>query len=108
MRIVYSMTDGMAGNLRFVPNDYVLQSGEIEHAPGDVLPDVETLHSAEYTAEKERLSYREKRAAEYPDFRDYLDARVKQADPARAAEGLAQEQAYLAACLAVKAKYPKP
>jgi hypothetical protein len=44
-------------------------------------------------------AYKAKRAAEYPDFRDYLDGIVK-GD---------QEQiaAYIAACQAVKTKYPK-
>lgn len=44
-------------------------------------------------------TYAEKRAAEYPDFRDYLDGVVK--------GDQAQINAYIAACLAVKAKYPK-
>jgi hypothetical protein len=45
-------------------------------------------------------TYAELRAAEYPDFRDYLDGVVK--------GNQAQIQAYIDACLAVKAKYPKP
>lgn len=51
-----------------------------------------------------------KRAAAYPPIEDYMDAKVKQAssDPTIVAEGLAQEQAYLAACLAVKLQFPKP
>jgi hypothetical protein len=44
-------------------------------------------------------AYKDQRAAEYPDFRDYLDGIVKGDD--------AQVQAYIDACLAVKAKYPK-
>ena len=44
--------------------------------------------------------YKEKRISEYPDFCEYLDAVVK--------GDLAQQQAYIDACLAVKAKYPKP
>ena len=44
-------------------------------------------------------AYKAKRAAEYPDFRDYLDGIVKGDDK--------QVQAYIDACLAVKAKYPK-
>jgi hypothetical protein len=44
-------------------------------------------------------AYKDKRAAEYPDFRDYLDGIVKGDD--------AQVQAYIDACLAVKNKYPK-
>lgn len=45
------------------------------------------------------MTYREYRAAEYPDFREYLDGLVK--------GDQAQVQAYIDACLAVKAKYPK-
>jgi hypothetical protein len=44
-------------------------------------------------------TYAEKRAAEYPDYRDYLDGIVK--------GDQAQIDAYIAACLDVKAKYPK-
>jgi len=44
-------------------------------------------------------AYKFKRAAEYPDLRDYLDGIVK--------GDQAQVQAYIDACLAVKAKYPK-
>jgi hypothetical protein len=44
-------------------------------------------------------TYAEKREAEYPDYRDYLDGIVK--------GDQAQIDAYIAACLEVKAKYPK-
>lgn len=44
-------------------------------------------------------SYKEKRAAEYPSFTDYLDGIIKGDN--------AQIQAYIDACKAVKAKYPK-
>ena len=44
--------------------------------------------------------YQIMRAAEYPPVTDYLDGIVKGDD--------AQVQAYIAAYLAVKAKYPKP
>jgi hypothetical protein len=46
------------------------------------------------------FSYSEKRMSEYPDFRNYLDGVVK--------GDQAQIDAYIAACQAVKAKYPKP
>jgi len=45
------------------------------------------------------LTYAQKRAAEYPPMADYLDGIVK--------GDQAQVDAYVAACLAVKAKYPK-
>lgn len=44
--------------------------------------------------------YKENRAAEYPPAADYLDGIVK--------GDQAQVQAYIDACKAVKAKYPKP
>ena len=59
-------------------------------------------------ANKPIPTYAELRRSAYPDFLDYLDAKVKQADPDRRAEGIAQEAEYLAACLAVKEQYPKP
>lgn len=44
-------------------------------------------------------AYKIARAAEYPDFREYLDGVVK--------GDQAQIDKYIADCLAVKAKYPK-
>ena len=69
-------------------------------------PSVAPVTDAEIDAEMARLQaaadaleYQRKRAAEYPDFREYLDGIVK--------GDQAQIDAYVAACLAVKAKYPK-
>jgi hypothetical protein len=45
-------------------------------------------------------TYAQKRAAEYPPMADYLDGIVK--------GNQEQVDAYVAACMAVKAKYPKP
>jgi hypothetical protein len=45
-------------------------------------------------------TYQRNRAPEYPPIEDYLDAVVK--------NDQAQIDAYIAACQAVKAKYPKP
>ena len=50
-------------------------------------------------AEYEANEYQRKRAAEYPPITDYLDGIVK--------GDQAQIDAYIAACQAVKAKYPK-
>jgi hypothetical protein len=62
---------------------------------------------AEIVAEVARLdqldidnAYQAKRYKEYPPFWDYLDGVVKGDQE--------QIQAYIDACLAVKAKYPKP
>jgi hypothetical protein len=50
--------------------------------------------------EDPQYSYKTKRSTEYPNFIEYLDGVVK--------GDQAQIQAYIDACLAVKAKYPKP
>jgi hypothetical protein len=62
---------------------------------------------AEIAAEVQRLqaeydskAYARSRAAEYPPITDYIDGVVK--------GDQAQVQTYIDACLAVKAKYPKP
>lgn len=52
------------------------------------------------TTEDTATQYKHQRAAEYPSFADYLDGIVK--------SDQAQIDAYIAACQAVKAKYPKP
>jgi hypothetical protein len=51
-------------------------------------------------AKQAATEYQRQRAAEYPSMADYLDGIVK--------GDQAQVQAYIDACLAVKAKYPKP
>lgn len=54
---------------------------------------------SEPTADPYADTYAEKRARDYPPMSDYLDGVVK--------GDQAQIDAYVAACLAVKAKYPK-
>jgi hypothetical protein len=51
-------------------------------------------------AEHDAKDYARKRASEYPSMADYIDGVVK--------GDQAQIDAYIASCLAVKAKYPKP
>jgi hypothetical protein len=70
-------------------------------------PDILAPTKEELFAEVQRLEqeydkteYQRLREKEYPPITDYLDAVVK--------GDLAQQQAYIDACLAVKAKYPKP
>lgn len=65
------------------------------------------LTKEEVETEYERLKliqksyeYKELRAQEYPDFKDYLDGIVKGDQE--------QVQEYIQKCLAVKEKYPKP
>jgi len=53
-----------------------------------------------YLEEKLANQYKESRQADYPPITDYIDGIVK--------GDTAQVQAYIDACLAIKAKYPKP
>lgn len=62
-------------------------------------PPTQEFIDAQIAAAAKR-EYIQKRSAEYPDFKEYLDGIVK--------GDQAQIQAYIDACLAVKAKYPKP
>ena len=57
------------------------------------------IRAAEQANEIAALTYAQKRAAEYPPMIDYLDGIAK--------GNQAQIDAYIAACLAVKTKYPK-
>lgn len=59
-----------------------------------------TLIAAQENAQATSNHYTIKRAAEYPSMTDYLDGVVK--------GDQAQINKYIADCLAVKAKYPKP
>ena len=61
--------------------------------------DAEEAQWAAEHVEVAKLAYQAKRAKEYPSVTDYLDGIVK--------GDQAQVQAYIDACLAVKAKYPK-
>ena len=84
------------------PNNslHVLDSADYEHLlpSGSVqITDAEAEQIIEANAPV--LTYAQKRASEYPPITDYLDGIVK--------GDTAQVDAYIAACLAVKAKYPK-
>lgn len=56
--------------------------------------------ASQIEADRVANDYKARRAAEYPPVTDYLDAVVK--------GDKEQLQQYVEACLAVKAKYPKP
>ena len=60
---------------------------------------VQVITDEEFENSKPAPTYAQKRLAEYPPMADYLDAIVK--------GDTQQQEAYIAACLAVKAKYPK-
>ena len=76
-----------------IVNGYELPSEEL------LLQTIDDVYD-ETIAELTATEYQRLRAVEYPDFKDYLDGVVK--------GDQAQIQAYIDACLAVKAKYPKP
>jgi hypothetical protein len=72
-----------------IPKDYVAITDS----------EVDQIRTAQVRAKFDALTYAQKRRAEYPPVTDYLDAVVKDDQAAIAA--------YIAACQAVKAKYPK-
>jgi hypothetical protein len=80
-----------------VKNDFELiwQDTEVDKPTEEEIQAELVRLQADYVAKE----YQRKRAKEYPDFRDYLDGIVK--------GDAAQVQAYIDACNAVKAKYPK-
>ncbi len=83
--------------LRVVGNEYegIEWIDEPAFTKEEVEAEVQRLQENLNNTEYQRL-----RAAEYPDFREYLDGVVKGDNE--------QIQNYMRACLAVKAKYPKP
>lgn len=77
-------------------NGLTWYSEDIEKpTPAQIYVEMERLQ-----AEHDALEYQRLRAPEYPDFKEYLDGVVK--------GDQAQIDAYIAACQAVKEKYPKP
>ena len=97
------MITKMQAILSLVPNAEVVIRGDVvewvvepSNKPTDSEIDQEqTRLNAIY----ESKNYQRQRAAEYPAMTDYLDGIVK--------GDQTQVQAYIDACLAVKAKYPK-
>jgi tRNA A37 N6-isopentenylltransferase MiaA len=85
------------------PNtEWVLRGDELEWLDENTTAPTEEQIQSEIVrlqSEYDSKEYQRKRAAEYPDFKDYLDGIVK--------GDAAQVQAYIDACNAVKAKYPK-
>jgi len=73
----------------------VYEGGQPKPKEEEILEELERLQQ-----EWEDTEYQRLRAKEYPDFKEYLDGIVK--------GDTEQIQAYIDACLAVKAKYPKP
>lgn len=77
---------------------YKMVNGEVIEITGDELTFYQ-IEIALFQEKERRTGYITKRQSEYPPITDYLDGIVK--------GDQAQVQAYIDACLAVKAKYPK-
>jgi hypothetical protein len=83
--------------------EWVLRGDELEWLDTNQTQPTDAEIEAEVArlqADYEAKQYQRDRAAEYPSVNDYLDGIVK--------GDQAQIDAYIAACQAVKAKYPKP
>jgi hypothetical protein len=102
MRFQYTIDDAYASLCPGV-NFHILDGDVIYWSNSDVpKPTHQQLieEVARLQEEYDSTEYQRLRAREYPPVTDYLDAVVK--------SDLEQQQAYIDACLAVKAKYPKP
>jgi len=79
---------------------HVLDSADYEHLLPSGSVQITDAEAAQIVAASAPvLTYAQKRISEYPPITDYLDGIVK--------GDTAQVNTYIAACLAVKAKYPK-
>ena len=81
---------------------FIIRGNDIEWLTDGVTTPTEaeiTAEVARLQAEYDNNEYQRQRASEYPPITDYLDGVVK--------GDQAQIDAYIAACQAVKAKYPK-
>ena len=95
--IVYSSGDYETGHPEGQPDQVLVWNAE-KLGPQPTQEQLDAAWEIKVAADN-AVAYKAKRAAEYPDFRNYLDGIVK--------NDQAQVQAYIDACLAVKAKYPK-
>ena len=87
MKTIFSFETGETTQVPFTDAELA------EFAQAKAIRDAENVELA-------KTQYQRDRAAEYPPITDYIDGIVK--------SDQAQVQAYIDACLAVKAKYPKP
>ena len=83
-------------NLKLYPNIVVIHGDVAYDASGNEV----AYDKSAVDAYVDDHAYIAKRQAEYPPYSDYLDGVVK--------GNQAQIDAYIAACQAVKTKYPKP
>jgi hypothetical protein len=86
---IWSMTGDVYENIQW------LDAVQTKPTKNEIEIELDRLEKQQQDTEYQRL-----RAKEYPPVADYLDAVVK--------GDLVGQQVYIDACLAVKAKYPKP
>ena len=91
----YKDTDNKLHQLDSTDFEHLLPASCVEIT----VEEAATIYAAEQAAAEAALTYAQKRAAEYPAMADYLDGVVK--------GDQTQIDTYIAACVAVKAKYPK-
>lgn len=91
---------GKVVNIVEADADFAAANGWVEAGDAGVGCSYENGQFVHPVPTPDPLEYQRLRAAEYPPMADYLDGIVK--------GDQAQVQAYIDACLAVKAKYPKP
>ena len=95
---IYQAVENLVPNGKFCVRDNVLEwlgASEDKPSDSDVANEVTRLES-EYDSKQ----YQRDREPEYPPIADYLDGIVK--------NDTGQVDKYVADCLAVKVKYPKP
>ncbi len=104
------LSEGVADPDPLDPGNWLIPGSSVTFPPPDPIPG-KNIHfedgswvykdpPPEPEPPSANFTYKDFRAFEYPDFTDYLDGIVKGDE--------AQIQAWKEACLAVKAKYPKP
>lgn len=86
-KIICNLTTGLTTQVPLTESELAV------FAEAKAIQDAENIELA-------KTQYQRDRAAEYPSINDYIDGVVK--------GDQAQIQTYIDACLAVKAKYPKP
>lgn len=92
--------DGKVINIAEAEADFAAEQGWIETSEANIGDSYEEGLFIKPIPVVDPLAYQQLRASEYPPMSDYLDGIVK--------SDAAQIKTYIDACLAVKAKYPKP
>jgi len=93
-------TGQIHGFLKDGTQDHLITSDHVPVSLDEANTIINEMHDKIRQEALSKMTYADKRAAEYPQITEYLDAVVK--------GDQAAIQRYIDACKAVKAKYPKP